>query len=128
MANFLHEEIKLTNTTADSTAGAVILYNYGNISFIYNDTKSGFEIEMVRKVRIKILDNSALDKANIQLVLYKNENDEESISKIKASSWNLINNKLVETEMTKSSIFKKEIDKNIIVSILHYQMLKLDLF
>lgn len=108
---FSPEEISLDKYNLDSTAGAVILYNFGEIKFIYNDTKSAFEIEMTRKVRIKILDKSELEQANIQLILYKNGKDEESISKLKASTWNVVNNKPTETELQKSAIFKKEIDQ-----------------
>lgn len=108
---FSPEEINLTKYAVDSTAGAIVLHNVGNLKFIYNDTKSAFEIEMTKKVRIKILDKSELNRADIKIMLYKNGKDEESVSKIKASTWNIVNNKPVETALQKNTIFKNEVDK-----------------
>ncbi len=76
------EEAKLKSCTFDSTASAVILCDFGRVSFNY-----GSYVVIERHTRIKILDRKAIDKANIVLPFYVKD-DLEKITNIKAQTIN----------------------------------------
>jgi hypothetical protein len=105
------EDLKMTIYPQDSSAGAVILAEYGEayISVTTNYAVLNFE----KHVRIKILNKDGLDYANGGILLYHQGGNEERISKFKASTYNLENGKIVETELPKTSIFKEKYNKNI---------------
>jgi hypothetical protein len=76
------EETKLKHCSFDSSAAAVILCDYGKVSFNY-----GSHVVIERHTRIKILDRKAIDRANITLPYYTVD-DLEKITNIKAQTIN----------------------------------------
>jgi hypothetical protein len=76
------EEAKMKLCAFDSSAAAVILFDYGKVSFNY-----GTHVVIERHTRIKILDRKALDRANIILPYYIVD-DLEKITNIKAQTIN----------------------------------------
>src|SRR5690242_7324009 len=77
------EELKLKICPFDSSAAAVVLCDYGDVSFNY-----GSYVTINRHIRIKILDRKAIDRANIILSYYV-ENELEKITDIKAQTINI---------------------------------------
>jgi hypothetical protein len=94
----------------DSSASAVILSDYGEayITFTSVNTTLSFE----RHVRIKILKKDGFDLADVEIPLYHEGSDEERISKLKATTYNLENGKVVETDLSKDGIFKEKSNRN----------------
>ena len=103
------ESVEMTAYADDSTADAVYLYDYGNVRFSY-DTNRGLMIIMDTWVRIKILKESALDRASVSLNYYEVNNFEkdERIDDLKGFTYNLVANQIVTTALDKKSIKKEK--------------------
>ncbi len=114
------EELKNKICPIDSNAHAYIIFDYGNSYFQYADTKissddvkssnKGFQLIFNRHFRIKIVDNKGFSWANIEIPIYQ-DGDKEKISKIKACTYNLENNKIVKTTLEKKDVFEEETNK-----------------
>ncbi|WP_276165629.1 DUF3857 domain-containing protein [Zobellia alginiliquefaciens] len=104
------EELKETLNPNDSSAAATVLYRSKNVRFIYNQG-AGFSILTDVFERIKIYDKSGFDYATISQSLYKSDNDIESISGLKAYTYNLKNGKVEKSKMDKSAVFTTELSK-----------------
>ena len=101
-----------TNTyPQDSIANALVIYEEGN-SFI---DKKTFKLvtEIKRKIKIFNKDNAS-DKATIEVFLYKSDQKsrKEKIKNIEATTYNLVDNKVVRTKLNTSEIFEDEYNKN----------------
>lgn len=104
------EDLKMTVYAKDSSAGAVILTDYGHAEMQFYT--SSVKLEFNRHVRIKILNKEGFKWADAEIPLYKQGSAEERVSRFKASTFNLENGKLVETEVEKESIFKENFNRN----------------
>lgn len=101
-----------TNTyPQDSIANALVIYEEGN-SFIHKKT---FKLitEIKRKIKIFNKDNAS-DRATIEVFLYKSDQKsrKEKIKNIEATTYNLVNNKVIKTKLNTSEIFEEEYNKN----------------
>ncbi|MBU3012505.1 hypothetical protein KO506_13920 [Polaribacter vadi] len=93
-------ELQMKVYDKDSTAAAVVLYEHANV---YLDPKNDYKTRTDYYYRIKILDKSAFDLANITLELYK----EKKVSDIKAITYNSSEiGSLKRTYLAKDKIFK----------------------
>ena len=99
----------------DSTAGAVVLFDKGQIDFV-TDNKGSFDVRLKRHCRIHILKNSGFDAATVEIPLYHRGRLEERINQIEAVTYRLENGKVIKTEMDDKSIFKVKHDKHYNVS------------
>ena len=96
------ENLKMEVYPGDSSAGAVILYDYGMTTFDYN-----LEISFTRHVRIKIFNTSEFDRANVEIPHYRGD----MVTKLKAATYNLENGKIVESEVSKNDLFNERVSK-----------------
>ncbi|CAZ94886.1 DUF3857 domain-containing protein [Zobellia galactanivorans] len=104
------QELKETFNPKDSTAAATVLYRSKNIRFDY--TKGiGFKVITDVFERIKIYNKAGFDYATISQTLYKDDSDVESISGLKAYTYNLVNGKVEKSKMEKSAVFTTELSK-----------------
>src|SRR3990170_3680574 len=105
------EDLKMRIYDKDSSASAVILSDYGEayVTVATNYASLMFE----RHVRIKILKKNGLKWADAAIPLYHAGSTEERVSRLKASTYNLENGKLVESAMAKDGIFKEKFNRNI---------------
>ncbi|TDE12057.1 DUF3857 domain-containing protein [Dyadobacter psychrotolerans] len=89
----------------DSTADAVYLYDYGNVRFSYDDHQ-GLVMIMDCWARIKILKESALDRASVSLSYYDgpSADKKERIYDLKGFTHNLEANQIVTTPLDKKSV------------------------
>ncbi|TCK64698.1 uncharacterized protein DUF3857 [Winogradskyella wandonensis] len=100
----------LTNVyDKDSTANGLVVYEYGYSYFSTNTYKLTTKI----KRKVKILSKEGLKNATVEIILRKNSRDKEKIKDLKGSSFELIENKLNETKLTKESIFQEEYNPRI---------------
>lgn len=94
----------------DKTATAEYLIDYGEVNYFFNP--SGFVNETKYRVRIKILNEKALDLANVR-VPYSSKNNGEKISRIEGYTYNLDAKGEVErTGMEKKSVMEQKIEGN----------------
>lgn len=102
------DDLQMTTYESDTSAHAVVLCDYGVANFEYNTASSGFFIEFVRHQRIKILDKTGFNFADISIPFYEGNNDREKISSIKAVTYNLEGGKIAETNIDKKDIYEEE--------------------
>ncbi len=106
-------ELEQNYYARDSTASALVIYDYGN-SFIDGNY---FLLNVEIKQKIKILKKDGLDRGEIEIKLYKGKSSNEKISKIKGATHNLENGKIVRSELTESAIFKEDNEDYTLVKI-----------
>src|SRR5688572_10479919 len=106
------EEIKMTRYEKDTSAAAVVLGDYGVSGIIFSQS-TGFSLSFERVTRIKILTNDGLKWADFEIPLYEDGSSDESISGLKAVTYNLENGKVVETKTKNDGFFKEKYSENI---------------
>ena len=94
----------VTNTfAADTTANAIIIHEVGTS---YVDENS-FRLKTKIKRKIKILTKEGFEKANHEVVLYDNDKGrKESIDDVKATVYNMTDNQVETSKLTKSDVFE----------------------
>ena len=91
----------------DTTAGALMLFDNGTSEFVLNrDMKFQFVYE--RHFQIKIFKKSEFDLGNVKIRLYKGSFGKEDMRNLKATTYNLIDGKIVKTKLDNDNIFKEE--------------------
>ncbi len=105
-------DLEMTDCDFDKGAVAIKLIDYANM--YYDRGTAGvtlFKTMYEYRVRIKILKDKGLSYANVEVPFYSNNNDEK-ISNIDACTFNLDENgKIKITDVGKSSIYTKSINK-----------------
>lgn len=106
-------DFSLDGINVDTSYGAVVLAEVGKSSFVANK-KGFFSIVFKCQKRIKILNQKGFDIATVKIPLYKSvkTDDEETLESLRASTYNLVDGKIVETELDKSNVYKEVQDKN----------------
>lgn len=102
-------ELEQTSYAKDSTANALVIYDYGN-SFVNEKT---FWLNSQFKQKIKILKPEGIDRGEFEVILYKGKSSTEKIEDIKGTTYNLENGKIVKTYLNKKAIFREENEKYI---------------
>ena len=97
-------DLNLNTFEKDSTANALIIYEYGK-SYVDKNT---FRLTTEVKRKLKIFNREGFDQANTVVYLYKDGNKKESISKITATTFNIENGKVTKTQLEKSQIFEEK--------------------
>ena len=111
------KDFDINSSLIDSTTGCIALFNIGSCSFEGND-KGWFSIVYTKHTRIKILKKSAYSVATIKEFLYNGDIIQgESIQNIKASTFNIDNNVIVETKMNNKDVLTSNFDRNYIEKI-----------
>ena len=106
------DELKMTEYDKDASASAVILGDFGDIDFQYNETQGYFEIFFTRHTRIKILKKNGYHWADHEISLYDNNRIAEKVYSLKGYTYNLENGKLVKDKLKKESQFYERKSKN----------------
>lgn len=104
------EELTMTDCEFSPGATAMILGEFGVISFKYDDNK-GFQYQFEYSIRIKIFDQSATDLANVKIQTYHSSSGaKEDLGGVKGSTFNLVNGKIVESKLEKADQFVEKIN------------------
>lgn len=98
----------------DSNASAIVLSDVGQAA-VEGNSKGWFSISFKRHRVVHILNKNGYDEANVEIGLYKNNDDEEKMESIKAVTYNLENGKLVESKLEKSAMFSEKVNKNLVI-------------
>ncbi len=109
-------DFSLKNIKVDTTYGAVILSEIGN-SYFDGNSDGWFTLMHQVKKRIYILNKKAFDLATVAVYLYhaSNNDSEEKLENIKASTYNLVNGNVEEIKMSKGDVFREKMSANNIV-------------
>lgn len=102
-------DLQMKDCDFDPGAEAVYLLNIGEIQYAYLYNQ-GWLLEAEYRVRIKILKESALERANVK-ILYRNKNNLDDLSNLSGITYNLDNEgNIVQTKLEKKEKYKKNIN------------------
>ncbi|TGV00830.1 DUF3857 domain-containing protein [Flavivirga rizhaonensis] len=101
-------DLKTNTFEKDSTANALIIYKYGN-SFV---DRSDYDLRTEIKQKIKILNKEGFNKANVSIHLYNKGDRKQKVEKIVATTYNLVDGKVIKTPLLKKDIFREKHDEN----------------
>ena len=102
-------ELSQNECTYDKDAEAEVLLDYADMAYIASSSLVTTEVQY--RVRIKILKEKGLDRANITIPYYHEGNDEQ-ISRLEAVTYNPdASGGVVSTKLEKSSIYDKKVNK-----------------
>ena len=97
-------EILLNCYSKDTTAVAVILFDIGETVFVESD--NGYNIRFTRSKRIKILNKSALEFAEVSIPYYYESREKtEVVNSIEAITYNFENGQLVSTPLDSRAVY-----------------------
>lgn len=103
-------DLAMNDCSFDPGAEAIVLLDVGEIEFNYFENV-GWVSESSYRIRIKILKEKAVNRAEIKLSYYA-KNKRENISNISGVSYNLdANGKIEESKLEGRNIYDKVIDK-----------------
>ncbi|MDR0755199.1 MAG: DUF3857 domain-containing protein [Prevotellaceae bacterium] len=102
------DELEMTVYDKAPDAEAVILYE--NVDIYYNIFNT-VNIVYDYKIKVKILKKEGTSWGDGEIILYNRGSADEFLSGLKASSYNLVNGKMVESELKKDYIFKEKMDE-----------------
>lgn len=108
------QEKDFNRTQIDSTANAVYLNEYGTTRFSYDSETGRVKLVFDYHVRIKIFNKEGFEAANVIVPLHRtgtNDDQKEFLSDLKASTFNFLNGRLVETQMSSKAVFTEERSK-----------------
>jgi hypothetical protein len=103
-------DLTMTKYDKDTTAGALILFNFGTSDFILNNDVE-FQFIYQRHCQIKIFRKSAFDVADFKIRLSVTQDRKEELRNLKAYTYNLVGGKIVKTKLDNGKIYKTKADK-----------------
>ncbi|WP_293788039.1 DUF3857 domain-containing protein [uncultured Pedobacter sp.] len=106
-----YDDYEFDKKKLDSNANAIVLREFGTASIQRDDATGSLELIFERHVKIKIYNKEGFKEANIIIPTYKDESREETISELKASTFNYIDHNFAETVMDKKAIFTENRSK-----------------
>lgn len=104
------DELDMSYDPLDSTAEAVMLYDYENVYFT---SFNGAVINIEYHGRIKIFKKSGLDRGNISLRYYTNDSDNEKIYDIEGFTYIRENGKIITNPLPTTSIFDEKVSETV---------------
>jgi len=106
------DELKMSSYPADANAPAVTLCKITDVS--YELISGDFKIIYDVRVKVKVLKSEGKDYANVEVPYISDQTNtaaRENVNSVKATAYNLENDKEVKTNMTKDMIFTERLDK-----------------
>ncbi len=106
-------DFSLEGITVDTSYGAIVLADVGKSSFEGNN-KGWFTLVYKHQRRVRIINKNGFDIATVSIPLYHStkSDDEERLESIKATTYNLVDGKVVETDLNKNDVFKEVQDRS----------------
>jgi hypothetical protein len=106
------EELAETSHASDPEAGAAILYRKTDTKFNYSQD-GGFVVITEHHERIKIYNKDGYDFANQQIGVSQGVSEEETVTSLKAFTYNLIDGDIEESKLQGKGIFEEERNKTL---------------
>jgi hypothetical protein len=107
------EEMNLEKCEFYPEATSMVLAEYGDLSFIYNDN-DGWKYKMDVAVRKKIFKITDADQGNVKIRVYQPEKgtSEEEINSLKAFVYNIVNGKIEKEKLSNDEKFTTRLSEN----------------
>lgn len=103
-------ELEESHNPLDSSASATFLYKYRKSYYAYVENK-GFTLVTDVHERIKLYNQDGFDYATKSIKLYKDGSTDESLTGLKAYTYNLVNGKVEDQKLKSSGVFETELSK-----------------
>ena len=103
-----YRELEMKTYEKDTAAAAVVLQEFAHATI---DNGNDHNLILTYYVRIKILKKAGLEKANVSLMMQKNEGRQEVVRNIQASSFNFENGTKTEMKLQSKNIFSENYNK-----------------
>jgi hypothetical protein len=108
------ENLRKKLYAVDSAANAVVLSDIGDAA-IEGNSKGWFSVVTTRHKVVHILNKNGYDEANIEIPLYTNGTGEEKLEDVKAITYNLEGDKIIESKLERSTVFTEKRTRNLII-------------
>ena len=102
-------ELTMKSYEKDTSATAVILYDYGTTRFTFHEK---VQVVFERHVRIKILKKAGYDWANVSVPYYIQGTTKERVSNIKAFTFNQVNGQEHKAKLESKDVFDEKQTEN----------------
>ncbi len=107
------EDFEIKSSLLDSNTNAIVVADVGVTDFMANTYELSFSLLFKHQKRIKLINKNGFDAATVVIPLYVGKSgDAEELQSLKAYTYNLENDKVVETKVDKGSIFSEKHNKN----------------
>ncbi|MDQ3536809.1 MAG: DUF3857 domain-containing protein, partial [Bacteroidota bacterium] len=110
--NVSEAELLMKSCAIDTSAGAVVLGDFGTSSFQYDHVKERFMINFERHVRIKILKKSGYNAANDAIPFYRHNSTRVEVINLKGYTYNMEGGKIIKSKLEKDGIFEEVVNDN----------------
>ena len=108
------EDFNVQSPVIDTNSNAVIIADVGKTEFIANANENTFSFVFSRKTRIKIINKKGFNAAVITIPLYvTTEGTSEKLERLKATTYNIENGKVKETDLERKDLFTERHNKNL---------------
>ena len=104
-------DLEMTVYAPDSSASAVVLYDYGHSYFQFNKSDYSLKLTFETHTRIKILKKDALKRGTFKIKLYNRLSRKEKIEKYKGYTFNIEDGKIEKSKLRSKNKFIQEIDE-----------------
>jgi hypothetical protein len=117
------KDFTVTANDLDSSAAAIVVADIGNATG-YTNARGRFDLEFQHSARIRILNRTGFDAANVVIPLFVSAIGTETVHGLKAATYNLEGGQIVETELDSKSIFTENISKSLVEKKFTFPALK----
>lgn len=109
------DDLKGTTCTIDSTAPAFVFFDKGDIEFI--PCEGTFDVLYNRILRIKILRKEGIGYGELVIPIYTSgdESKRDDIREIKATTYNLVDEKISKVKVDPKTIFMQKINDHLMI-------------
>ena len=104
------EEVLEKQHPLEKEANAAVLYKYRRTYYDYSPN-IGFQLISEYHERVKIYNKDGFDWATKEIKTYVGNNDEESVSGVKAYTYNIVDGKLEKEKLDRDDVIKEETNK-----------------
>lgn len=106
------EELEETSYELDNTANAIVLYENKRVHFEYNNSEGFMLVTEVFK-RVKFYNKNGFEYGSHELLLYNQGGSKEKLSALKAITYTLEHDKIIETKLKKEGVFESEYSESL---------------
>ena len=107
------EDYAINRNAIDSNANAIVIQEFGRSTMQLNESDGRLHLIFEYHIKLKIFNKDGFRHGNVIVPLYKEENQQEYITEIKASTYNYNAGSFEETLMDKKGIFTEKRSKYI---------------
>jgi hypothetical protein len=101
------EELAMTRYGNDSSAAAVILFDYANVGYQYN-ANVGLQVVLTHHRRLKIFKKAGYDWATFSILTHLSKQGKEYVLDIKGATYRMVNGKMQIDKLQKDAIFEEK--------------------